>query len=748
MNKRIFVAASILIVSAIAAIVFMPGKDQALISCGPFFSEPVYQFSVHPDFPLKNYAKGELGILRPEYARSYLAVAYRYLNNQPLTANEQQGALNLWDTRLNRYEWDTIDRVWIKERNRILKQDTEIYIEKNAPVDTTEENRYNYYESFTHSAFENAINVLHRLEKQYGVTSLEVKDWVRNQDAIFLNRGGVQPVVQTASAEIKHNRAYQLAAYHFYHGQYDDAVNEFDQIAIDNGSPWRALAPYLSVRALIRKGTLEQDSALRIAEQRLRAILNDPSRANIHLQAEQLLGFVLYRLRPEERLHVLANKLSSPQQTGDYENALGDYTWLIDRYMGRPYAEVPEPEASFLRNEEITDWILTFQSDSASLHAIEKWKATKSLLWLTSAIGNMKENDARVESILQATAAVDPSYPGYYTIAYNRLRLLTELKRYDEARIVAKEILAHPKLPMSVENAVKQLRMVTASSLTELLEVSQLSPISIIWSDDITEAYGDNFSRDSAFANTFSYSASYWLNTKLPLAYLLQASESTVLEDSLNLQVALAAWTRAILLGDHTSARRAAQVVVSNAKPEVVNDFKPYLAARDNKSASYEALWILLNNPGLRPVIDGGLGRREELDVIDSYRDNWWPQLDSNELHYFANYYEAQSTPPILLYDPVFLTPSDKQTVNKELAALSLVPTGPNYLAVETLKWAKEKPKDPRIPKALQLAVRSTRYGRTDNNTENYSKAVFQLLHKKYGKTAEAKATPYWFGNN
>ena len=63
--------------------------------------EAVFVFTVHPAYPLSDYARGQIGVIQPSDARSYLYVAYRYLNNAPFTAEEQKALTQLWDERLN-----------------------------------------------------------------------------------------------------------------------------------------------------------------------------------------------------------------------------------------------------------------------------------------------------------------------------------------------------------------------------------------------------------------------------------------------------------------------------------------------------------------------------------------------------------------------------------------------------------------------------------------------------------------------
>jgi hypothetical protein len=41
--------------------------------------------------------------------------------------------------------------------------------------------------------------------------------------------------------------------------------------------------------------------------------------------------------------------------------------------------------------------------------------------------------------------------------------------------------------------------------------------------------------------------------------------------------------------------------------------------------------------------------------------------------------------------------------------------------------------------------VRATRYGCTDKDTPRFSKAAFDLLHRRYPKSPWAEKTKYWY---
>src|SRR5260370_36148069 len=70
-------------------------------ACGPWFTDALFVFTKHPDFPLENFAAGKLGVIRPNWTRSYLVVAYRDLSGAALSETEVKDIKSLWDARLN-----------------------------------------------------------------------------------------------------------------------------------------------------------------------------------------------------------------------------------------------------------------------------------------------------------------------------------------------------------------------------------------------------------------------------------------------------------------------------------------------------------------------------------------------------------------------------------------------------------------------------------------------------------------------
>src|SRR5436190_1086661 len=91
--------------------ILLPPRSQA---CGPFFTDAVFVFTKHPDFPLEHFAAGKVGVVTPTWARSYLVAAYRNLANTPLSDAEAKGIKALWDERLS-LGWEYHDDDWIKK---------------------------------------------------------------------------------------------------------------------------------------------------------------------------------------------------------------------------------------------------------------------------------------------------------------------------------------------------------------------------------------------------------------------------------------------------------------------------------------------------------------------------------------------------------------------------------------------------------------------------------------------------------
>jgi hypothetical protein len=738
----------------------IPRQTQA---CGPFFTEAIFVYTKHPDFPLERFAEGQIGVLQPGYARSYLVAAYRNLIGSSLSATEAKGLESLWDDRLN-YVGEFHDEEWIKKwidaRGKVpgAGAPPEIHAFRNRE----KPREYESYLNCQEDAFENAAATLNERSKQFGADSVAVHDWLAAQDIVFANCGSGRQIPEAARPDqeplIRADRAYQIAAANFYAASFDEAREQFDAIARDPSSPWHVMAGYLAARALLRKGSFvdkaeEGRPALAEAEKRFNAILNDRSLAPSHHAAARLLNLVRLRLHPEEKLHELAHAIIKKDASSNFKQDVWDYTVLLDKFVGEDDEANKRPIPAGVKTDELTDWVLTFQDESAdaSSRSTERWEKTRALPWLVAAITKAKPDQSRIETLLSAGAQVDHGSPAFPSLAFHTVRLLIETNRKSEARAALDKILANDraKLPASAVNLLLAQRMTLAQNLEDFLQSAQRGPAGFSDNSDGRELPEDEKEIKATTKGSqlfFDIDSANVFNQAMPVAVLKDAAHSTMLAVNLRRDVAQAAFLRAALLDDRENAAQAA-IVLGELYPELKGALAAYQRAATPDARQFAAADLSLKFPGLRPYVTAGVGRTTPLAQIDSYRDNWWcaePPTSSSGPLWQGEGEGGEQSKAKPLAPPEFLKPS-QPLASKQLAALQALGTGPNYLCHTVIDWANRNPADPRVPEALHLAVKSTRYGCTDKDTGRWSKAAFDLLHGRYPNTSWAKETKYWF---
>jgi hypothetical protein len=754
-NRNVIVAA--LIIGQVLAIPFLlPQRTQA---CGPFFTDAIFVFSKHPDFPLDKFAAGKLGVISESWARSYLVAAYRSLAGDPLSDAEAKAIKSLWDDRLNLTSENSSDS-WVKDWNEARKAagatvavEVQVYRNREKPRE---------YESFLNcqqDAFVNATKVLNERVKQFGANSPQVQSWLAAQDTVFSNCGEGRKMPKDAATELpdlppllRADRAYQIAAANFYSTNFDEAKQQFEAIARDKESPYRVLAPYMVARSMLRKGSFaeKEDEGrpfLNDAETRLGSILKDSSLKESHHAAGRLLNLARLRAHPEEKLHELAREIMKKDASQDFKQAVWDYTVLMDKYVEVEDDAAKRQLPASLGSEDLTDWIITFEGDltARETHAIDKWQKTKSLPWLVAALANAEGKQPSLNELLAAAANVSPSSPAFPTVAFHSVRLLKAANRSAEARAMLDKILAgeRQQLNASALNLFLSQRMMVAQNLNEFLQNAPRVPAGFSYNDDGRELPDEDSAPKASEApkSFFDLDAADVFNKTMPVAIMKDAASSKTLPTNLRRDVAQAAFVRAAILDDRETAIQAAATLEAELPP--VKEFlDAYQKATTPEARRFAGAFLTLKFPGLRPFVSAGVGRTTAVDDVDSYRDNYWctdPPTPQN-----GSPSEDVQAKPKSVSAPEFLKTAQTLAA-RQYAALQALGTGPNYLCRVSIEWAQKNPTDPRAPEALHLAVRSTRYGCTDNDTGRWSKAAFDLLHSRYPNTTWAKNTKYWF---
>ena len=759
----------------VAASVVMPALPT--MACGPDFSPPVLTQASRPDGPPDAYAAGRLGIVLPTYVQSYLVIAYRYFSGKPLSSDEQRQFVALW----NKYHpsdgqqqidsgdssaWDSALQAWEQKTNLSVPNATQ-NSQPNNGMATLPQTYQSYSNCYT-DAYATAAKTLAARAAEFGESSSAVQSWIKAQIAVFQNcaapgTGKPDPATGDLPLEIRKDRDYQIAAADFYGDDWDDAEKEFSAIAADSSSPWRATAALVAVRCQIRKATLgtddpnERDALFQAADDQLKKIIADASLASVKNGAEELRGFVEFRLQPEQRTLELSDILEQGADESRFGQNLDDYTRLMQVTFLKPDAAA---------QSDMTEWIIRvrfYTAPSAEADDLQRWQQTHSLAWLVAALISAKADSPQLANMLQASADVPQNSPAYVTLAFERDRLLSQIGREADARGDLDKVLAMPASSVSgsSRNLFVAMRMKLARNLAEFLRDAPRNPVAP-WPDY------DGLRAEEGTSDTngpmFDADAAVSLSERVPTSVLMDAARSSTLPPELRREVAIAAWTRAIVLGQTEAARRFAPTLLDTA-PSLKDEFAPYLSAQSAKSRDFDAVFILLGTPGLRPYVGTGYSRApwnapEDLGQIDGFRDNWWPSMAasaSGSTAYDRAYPYNRFVPSFsddLMYfvypggkipEPGFLTAGQRAAAEKEWSTLASLPSGSDWLVEKTLAWAKARPDDPRLPEALHLAVRATRYVPSDDQTAQLSKRAFDLLHGRYPNSEWTKQTPYWF---
>lgn len=255
-------------------------------SCGPDFPFAVFVLPNGPGGNYLAYAQGHLGILQPGYRTRSLVIAFDYITHHPLTADEQQQAVAVNKQFMDPWQTDEAAKhqaatsgfdSWIAARTSFGAVDGYAPDEHLEVNHSTVEYQYEDFANCLDDAFASASRTLSSLTGKYGRNDASVIEWTRGQDAVFSNCGDGKPpqffgpgkppapppaphppaVLPAGTALwLQQDRAYQIAAAHFYALDFNDALANFRAIAADPASPWSVLSRYLVARTLIREAAL------------------------------------------------------------------------------------------------------------------------------------------------------------------------------------------------------------------------------------------------------------------------------------------------------------------------------------------------------------------------------------------------------------------------------------------------------------------------------------------------------------
>ena len=703
-------------VAGLVALCVPTGLDSCAI--GP--PEPVFVAVTRPA-DLTEFLRGRLGVLQKSYGQRYLIAAFRVLGGTALTTAEQTSLFRPVANSLS--DWEATGK-WLGIRRTLKGVDQNLTIAryKRAPPN------YGYYQfrNCQDAAFETAGATLVELRKQWPGDDPRLADWVRAQDQVFANCSGeaAAPIIPAepapdAGALATAHRRYQIAAAHFYSGGHRKASEAFRRIAADPASPWREFGPYLSARALLRAGMLDEDAAaFQEGKAELLAILKDPARSKWHQPSLDLLHLWQIRVEPEVRLAQLGAELMTPSDD-DRRQAVIDFLHLMTPRGSREAA-----------TGELAAWLVAMSPKpptGTDAIALGYWRKTGNSAWLIASLANAP--DEELPPLLEAARLIRPGTPAYESVSYYAITREIARGRRTAARLWADRALRQ-NLPRSARNLILQERMKIAVDWSEFLRFAVRRAETAVVLYDGAEAAAE---QSLLTAPVYDQDAITAFNNALPLSLWMDASRNALAPARMQLQIAEAGWARAMALGKPDEARVFMRRVIEMA-PEA-ELAAAFVQAANPEEAHHAAVYLVLRTPSLWPKLPPP--QRGAPNLVE-------PRYNATDAYGYSTGcwnagLEQKSVRPL-----DFLTAEQRATASAEIKQLQLAkPWNAEFLLGATLDWARAKPDDPRVPEALHRAVKAARY-RCDSNRK-LAQQAFSLLHRRYPKSPWTAQTKYWY---
>jgi hypothetical protein len=723
----------------------------------------------HPDLPRSGFIDGRLGVLQPTFARSYLVIAYRYLNAIGMDEREKEQARDYYKDRATG-DWDRTGTDWTARwrsaRSRYLPPPPAIHLITSGTLSYDPET-HSFALNCAEDAFRVALETLNSRRRTFGASSAAFRSWLDAQDKVFANCEGGAPVTPPSAAPnlpalIRADRDYQIAAAHFYAGEDAMAIAEFRRVAQSDSSPWRMLSRYLIARTMLRSS--EDGKVTPEFDQETRAILADARLRPIHGMTWNLRTIAGIRDQDQNYFLSLSRLLSSRGQGDGLREELWNYTTLYDKIIGDAdpnavFGPTPRPAAdpAKFRGSDLSDWIHSFQSrdPQALTHSVERWKRTHSSAWLLSALEHAGAGEAKNERLLSAAASLPPDSPAYLTAQYHIQRLTEELGGKTAARDAIQRLLAGSAmqdLPSSI-NLFRGLAMLAAPDLGEFLQLAVRRPVMVTFDTNIGEEpnyfVDPQYSKEAAGEPRLDRDSIRLLNHDTPYGLLKEAALGSSVPADLRAEAAMTAFTRGLMLDEDISNVAARLAMV---EPDLAGLVQAYLEETTPSVRRFAAAFLLLRRPEARPYFGSGISRQTAPGKLDPYRDNWWCPVDIPIALDSRAHQDLGATPGVLQDStksivPDFLTGATATEARHEFAELSSLHAAADFLGSIVFPYAVAHPDDPRIPEALHNLVRAEHYGCNDVNTWKVARKAFQMLHLRYPKSEWTKRTPSWVMN-
>lgn len=675
------------IVATLLSLSFIAMPIPPAKACAPELAFAILINGNHPDLPLKLFAGGNIGIVQPGWAKSYLVVAYRQLSGKPLSKLEQDSIVKLWHQRIkgeSRYDSEVfVDNkdAYLKLRAKAIganpKDNAEVYWKMDS---------YAYQNGVGESAFVFANETLNNLLKQYPPKSQQIRDWVKAQDDIFGISGRKEAVPIIPAALPKNSapllldaRNYQIASANFYLKKFDQAASMFQSLSEKPNSFFQKVSSYMVLRSnanqiLIGNGTGDAQAV----SAQLQKAADNATRVSDREDILDLLRPISFlNQSASDVVKTLATKINDGtskrfgRDVGDLTFLLGGNAPLSGLAVQGPTGAASSDSAtttdsksdngssngrnSVATAHDMADFVCNMQKSSndiwldsneskekakredlnAAKHAREMWGKTKSAVWLVAALSGLGLRLQDDKELYDAANSISESSPAYLTCKFYVVDSLISSGKRVEARKLLQPILAASNLPPTTRNLFSMQMAASSESLPEYLKYSVLNAPEILNSS--SDLVSTKFQKREA-ANVFQTDIPALdsdmaadLSRNAPFSTWMQFAQSQNTPAEFKPVIVRTAWIRAQLLQKNNEAAKleAALAATNPSLTSAVNKIKNSPAG---PARQFAIACLVLRNYGMSPYLRGGIERHgEQLGEFDYYNNNFWVPIANDE---------------------------------------------------------------------------------------------------------------------
>ncbi|MBS1955116.1 MAG: hypothetical protein JST89_13090 [Cyanobacteria bacterium SZAS-4] len=671
------------VIASLLALSFMCTPTPPAKACAPDLAYSILVNGNHPDMPLKLYAAGNLGIVQSGWAKSYLVVAYRYLNHKPLSKGEQDSIVNLWHSRIKGgshfSSMGLIDDrdAYLALRSKAIGAD----LKKNQDLSWNMD-RFLYDQGISDSSMAQARQTLSMLLQKYKPLSPQVREWVKAQDGIYGVPAQKQQRIivpaelpKSADSALQDCRDYQIAAANFYLKNYDKSTAIFEKLAAKTSSPMKAIASYMVLRGKAADVRLEQKDENNAVAHLLQSAAAHADKVSTREEILNLLRPINYLNQTSaEAVKMLSSDIVKGT-TQRFGGDVGDLTFLLDGNPLHPEAESTsndsatsaksetattdsKPPTSFEESKatrelvaasDLADFVLTIQSsvyadsyddspegkarekireERYANHALQMWRQKKSDSWLVAAITTNGLRSPDTRDLLDAAKNVARTSPAYLTCRFYIADALIQSGKKQEARAVLSPLLSIANMPPSSRNLfTMQMAAASSSAADYLMYAVQQAPETLQSNTDlVTPKFLKAESSNSYSTETPAFDAQVAddISRNAPLSTWMSFAQSNSTSKQFKTIVLRSAWTRAQLLQRNDQALKISDALAAT-NPLLKNAVMKFKNAPEGPARQFAGACVVLKNFGMTPYLEGGLERHgERINEFDWYNGNFW----------------------------------------------------------------------------------------------------------------------------